>query len=253
MNRGIYDIAVLVDPTKPWNSGAAPQAQWNGKIFYQFGASTGQPRRQSRSSSNWTNDMALSRGYLVAQSSMTDSALNSNRVSMSETVMMMKEHVGDRYGPVKFTMGSGCSGGSINSNMNASIMPGNLDGITISCAYPDSETTGIEVADCTLLAEAYNKPQWNGLQAGLTQAQINAKKAAVNGHPDQTGCHGWYNAFGSNGKVGNYVQRGVQNSAAGVTGPLTTATTNNCQMPLPRGYDPAANPHGPRCHAGGDR
>jgi len=249
MNRGIYDIAVLFDPAKPWTSGAAPQAQWNGKILYQFGASTGQPRRQSRSSSSWTNDMALSRGFLVAQNSMTDSALNSNRVSMSETVMMMKEHVGDRYGQVKFTIGSGCSGGSINSNMNASIMPGNLDGITISCAYPDSETTGIEVLDCTLLAEAYNKPQWTALQAGLTQAQINAKKAAVNGHPDQTGCHGWYNAFGSNGKVGNYVQRGVQNSATGVTGPLTTATTNNCQMPLLGVYDPVDNPTGPRCHA----
>jgi hypothetical protein len=166
-------------------------------------------------------------------------------------VMMMKEHVGDRYGPVKFTMGSGCSGGSINSNMNASIMPGNLDGITISCAFPDSETTGIEVGDCTLLAEAYNKPGWAALQAGLTQAQINAKKAAVNGHPDQTGCHGWYNAFGSNGKVGNYVQRGVQNSASGVTGPLTNppVTTNNCQMPLAGVYDPVTNPTGPRCHA----
>jgi hypothetical protein len=249
MNRGIYDIAVLFDPTQPWASGAAPQAQWNGKILYQFGASTGQPRRQSRSSSNWTNDLALSRGYMVAQNSMTDSALNSNRVSMAETVMMMKEHVGDRYGQIKFTMGSGCSGGSINSNMNASIMPGNLDGITISCAYPDSETTGIEVGDCTVLAEAYNKPEWVALQAGLTQAQINAKKAAVNGHPDQTGCHGWYNAFGSNGKVGNYVQRGVQNSATGVTGPLTTATTNNCQLPLAAVYDPVTNPTGPRCHA----
>ena len=249
MNRGIYDIAVLFDPAKPWSNGAAPQAQWNGKVLFQFGASTGQPRRQSRSTSNWTNDLALSRGYLVAQNSMTDSLQNSNRVSMAETVMMMKEHVGDRYGPVKFAMGSGCSGGSINSNMNASIMPGNLDGITISCAFPDSETTGIEVADCSLLAEAYNKPQWTALQAGLTQAQINAKKAAVNGHPDQTGCHGWYNAFGSNGKVGNYVQRGVQNSATGVTGPLSATTTNNCQLPLGMVYDPVTNPTGARCHA----
>ena len=237
MNRGIYDIAVLVD-------------HWNGKVLYQFGASTGQPRRQSRSSSNWTSgEAALSRGYLVAQNSMTDSALNSNRVSMAETVMMMKEHIGDRYGQIKFTIGTGCSGGSINSNMNASIMPGNLDGITISCAYPDSETTGIEVGDCTLLAEAYNKPQWLALQGGLTQAQINAKKAAVNGHPDQTGCHGWYNAFGSNGKVGNYVQRGVQNSATGVTGPLSATTTNNCQLPLEMVYNPATNATGARCHA----
>ena len=249
MNRGIYDIAVLFNPAQPWPSGAAPQPQWNGKILFQFGASTGQPRRQARSTSVWTNDLALSRGYLVAQNSMTDSLLNSNRVGMAETVMMMKEHVGDRYGQVKFTMGTGCSGGSINSNMNASIMPGNLDGITISCAFPDSETTGIEVGDCTLLAEAYNKPEWTALQAGLTQAQINAKKAAVNGHPDQTGCHGWYNAFGSNGKVGNYLQRGVQNSLTGVTGPIAAAVTNNCQLPLAAVYDPATNPTGPRCHA----
>jgi hypothetical protein len=254
MNRGIYDLAVLFNPAQPWTSGAAPQAQWNGKILYQFGAATGQPRRQARSTSVWTNDLALARGYLVAQNSMTDSSLNSNRVSMSETVMMMKEHVGDRYGPVKFTMGSGCSGGSINSNMNASIMPGNLDGITISCAFPDSETTGIEVGECVLLAEAYNQAPWTALQAGLTQAQINAKKAAINGHPDQTGCHGWYNSFGSNAKVGNYVQRFVLNSASGLVGTIPTPDprsqpTNNCQLPLDAVYDPVANPNGPRCHA----
>jgi hypothetical protein len=248
MNRGIYDIAVLFNPAQPWTSGAAPQAQWNGKILYQFGASTGQPRRQARPATSWTNDLALSRGYLVAQSSMTDSSLNSNRVSMAETVMMMKEHVGDRYGQVKFTMGSGCSGGSINSNMNASIMPGNLDGITISCAFPDSETTGIEVGDCVLLAEAYAKPAWTALQAGLTQAQINAKKAAINGHPDQTGCHGWYNSFGSNGKVGNYVPRGVLSSATGALGTIG-AMTNNCQLPFGLVYDPVTNPNGARCHA----
>ncbi len=48
INRGIYDIAVLFDPAKPW-SALAPQAQWNGKVVYSFGASTGQPRLQFRS------------------------------------------------------------------------------------------------------------------------------------------------------------------------------------------------------------
>ena len=33
MNRGIYDIAVLFDPAKPWTA-LAPQAQWNGKVVY---------------------------------------------------------------------------------------------------------------------------------------------------------------------------------------------------------------------------
>jgi hypothetical protein len=242
---------VLFNPSQPWASGVAQQVQWNGKVLYQFGASTGQPRRQARPATNWTgSDAALSRGYLVAVNSMTDSSLNSNRVSMSETVMMMKERVGDRYGPIKFTMGNGCSGGSINSNTNASIMPGNLDGITISCAYPDSETTGIEVGDCTLLAEAYNKAPWAALQAGLTPAQVNAKKAAINGHPDQTGCHGWYNAFGSNGKVGNYTQRFVVDYTSGAIGTLPGAQpTNNCQMPLAGVYDPVTNPTGARCNA----
>ncbi|HEX6691623.1 MAG TPA: DUF6351 family protein, partial [Burkholderiales bacterium] len=84
--------------------------------------------------------------------------------------------------------------------------------------------------------------------------QINAKKAAVNGHPDQTGCQGWYNAFGSNGKVGNYVQRFVLDFGTGVIGTFPppapqSQPTNNCQLPLGMVYDASTNPHGARCHA----
>jgi len=251
MNRGIYDIAVLFDPTKPWTA-TAPQPQWNGKVYYQFGASTGQPRRQLRPAPSWTDDRSLSRGFMVVQNSMTDSLQNSNRVNMAETVMMMKEHIGDTYGPIRYTMGTGCSGGSINSHMTMSIMPNLLDGFTVSCAYPDSETTGIEVGDCVLLVEAYQKPEW--LQAmvtgGYTQAQINAKKAAINGHEDQTACHGWFNLFGSNAKAGNYAQRTVP-AANNATGLITTAATqvNNCQLPAALVYDPVTNPNGARCNA----
>ncbi len=250
MNRGIYDIAVLFDPTRPW-SATSPQAQWNGKILYVFGASTGQPRRQSRPAPNWpSEDKALSRGYMFVASNMTDSARNSNRVLMSETVMMLKEHVADNYGPIKFTMGQGCSGGSINSHMNASINPGLLDGVTINCAYPDSETTGIEVADCVQLVEAYQKPPWTALMGAAPAATVNAKKTAINGHLDQTGCHAWYNAFGSNGKVGLYQQRTVPagNNATGVIVQSPT-TVNNCELPNALVYDPITNPTGARCSA----
>ena len=249
MNRGIYDIAVLFDPTKPWTP-TAPQAQWNGKVLYQFGASTGQPRRQLRPAPSWTDDKSLSRGYMVVQNSMTDSLQNSNRVMMAETVTMMKERIVDGYGPVKFTMGSGCSGGSINSHMAMSITPNLIDGFTISCAYPDSETTGIEVGDCSLLVEAYQKPAWLNLMTsqGYTQAQINARKAAINGHEDQTACHGWQNLFGNNAKAGNYFPRLVAENATGrmVTQPTST---NNCQLPASQVYDAATNPNGERCNA----
>lgn len=250
MNRGIYDIAVLFDPTRPAWTATAPQPQWNGKVYFQFGASTGQPRRQVRPAPAWTNDATLSRGFMVVQNSMTDSATNSNRVSMTETVMMMKERIADAYGAIRYTLGTGCSGGSINSNQNASIAPGQLDGIVISCAFPDSETTAIEVGDCVQLVEAYQRPQWLALMttAGYTQAEINARKAAINGHPDQTGCHGWFNAFGSNAKAGNYMQRFVASQTTGAISTIATPT-NNCQLPIAAVYDPVANPAGPRCNA----
>ena len=251
MNRGIYDIAVLFDPTKTWAANA-PQTGWNRKVVFNFGASTGQPRRQSRPATAWSgSDLQLGRGVMVIANGMTDSARNSNRVLMSETVLMMKEHVADNYGPIRFTIGSGCSGGAINSNMAASIFPGLLDGITTSCTYPDSETTSMEVGDCVFLTEAYQKPEWLALMTGQTQAQINARKAAINGHPDQSACHAWVNAFGSNGRAGLYNQRVVANNTTGamITQP---AVVNNCELPNSAVYDPAnaaATATLPRCNA----
>src|SRR5437867_6981273 len=253
LNRGIYDFAVLFDPTKPVWTPTAPQPQWNGKLLYTFGASTGQPRQQFRSEQNWVvagitgtnDDSALRLGFMVADNSLTDSLYNSNRVLNAETLMMMKEHIVDTYGPLAFTMGNGCSGGSIQQNTAASIFPGLLDGIQPSCDYPDSITTGLEVTDCVLLVNFYAGPEWTSLMSGLTQPQINAKKTGINGHLDQLGCHSWNNAFGFNNKPGNYVPTLVIN-AAGAMAPVG-APRNNCRLPAALVYDPATNPNGTRC------
>ena len=244
MNRGIYDIAVLFDTTKPWTA-LAPQPQWNGKVVYTFGASTGQPRLQFRTEQNWADDSALSRGFMVVDNSLTDSFFNSNRVLVSETLMMMKEHIVDTYGQIQYTMGNGCSGGSIQQNTAASIFPGLLDGIQPSCDYPDSITTTLEVGDCVLLVNVYATTNWTSLMTGLTQAQINAKKTAINGHLNQLGCHSWNNAFGFNNKPGNYVPTLVVNQA-GAIAPVG-APRNNCRLPAALVYDPVTNPNGTRC------
>jgi hypothetical protein len=245
INRGIYDIAVLFDPTKAWTA-LAPQTQWNGKVVYTFGASTGQPRLQFRSEQNWADDLALSRGFMVVDNSLTDSLYNSNRILVAETLMMMKEHIVDRYGEIEYTLGNGCSGGSIQQNTAASTFPGLLDGIQPSCDFPDSITTGLEVADCVLLVNFYAGPEWTALVAGLTQAQINAKKTAINGHLDQIGCHSWNNAFGFNNKPGNYIPTLVINNTTGATAPVG-APRNNCRLPAALVYDPVTNPTGTRC------
>lgn len=244
LNRGIYDIAVLFDPTQPWKP-TAPQPAWNGKVVYTFGASTGQPRKQYRSEQSWVDESALSRGFMVVLNSLTDSLYNSNRVLMSETVMMMKEHVIDTYGSIRYTIGNGCSGGSINQLTNASISPGLIDGIQPSCTYPDAQTTSIEVSDCQLLVNFYNSAPWKSLTAGLSQAAIDAKKAAINGHLDQSGCHAWVNLFANIDRPGNYVPNVVINANGDVL--ALGASRNNCQLPASTVYDPVTNPTGTRC------
>ena len=254
LNRGIYDIAVLFDPTKPAWTPTAPQPQWNGKLLYTFGASTGQPRQQFRSEQNWViagingtnDDSALRLGFMVADNSLTDSLFNSNRVLNAETLMMMKEHIVDTYGELKYTMGNGCSGGSIQQNTAASIFPGLLDGIQPACDYPDSITTGLEVGDCVLLVNFYAGPEWTSLMAGKSQTEINLKKAAIDGHLDQRGCQQWNNQFGFNNKPGNYTPVNVIDATTGALAPQG-APRNNCRLPAALVYDPVTNPNGTRC------
>ena len=160
--------------------------------------------------------------------------------------MMMKEHIADTYGEITYTLGNGCSGGSIQQNTAASIYPGLLDGIQPSCDYPDSITTGLEVGDCVLLVNFYAGPEWAALMSGLTQAQINAKKTAINGHLDHLGCQSWNNAFGHNNKPGNYVPVLVVNQTTGALAPVG-APRNNCLLPAALVYDPVTNPNGTRC------
>jgi hypothetical protein len=247
INRGIYDIAVLFDPAQsaPWTP-LSPQPQWNGKVVYTFGASTGQPRQQFRTEQNWADDAALALGFMVVDHSLTDSLYNSNRILVNETVLMMKEHIVDTYGEIKFTMGNGCSGGSIQQNTVASTFPGLLDGIQPSCDYPDAITTGLEVSDCVQLVNFYAGPDWTALMAGLTQSQINAKKTAINGHLDHVGCQSWNNAFGFNNQPGNYIPTLVINQTTGAMAPVG-APRNNCRLPAARVYDPVTNPNGTRC------
>jgi hypothetical protein len=116
----------------------------------------------------------------------------------------------------------------------------------VSCDYPDVLTTLLEVADCVMLVNAYQTPEWLALQTGLTQAQINAKKAAINGHLDQLGCHSWNNSFGFINKPGNYVPLLVVDQNTGALAP-TGASRNNCLLPAAQVYDPLTNPTGTRC------
>ncbi|MGI1679349.1 MAG: hypothetical protein K6L75_11490 [Cellvibrionaceae bacterium] len=226
INRGIYDIAVVTDMSEGFSV-------WNKKLVHIFGGSTGTPRRQMPPNSSWQNDDVLSRGFMVSVSSLTDQALNANKVVAAETVMMIKEHVNEQYGLIKNTIGSGCSGGSIMQLVIAGTYPGILDGIQPACTYPDSHTTSMEVTDCVLLENYFDSTEFKVLTSDLNEADINKKRASIAGHLNEKACMAWSRSFGHSNNPGNFERNGQE--------------VNNCKLPKNWVYDKESNPEGVRC------
>ena len=212
-NRGIYRVAVLYDPTKPFEPWAS-QPGWNHKLFYPYGASCGTIHSQS-DAQDVQNDLALSRGFMVATSSMNVLGNNCNDVTSAESVLMLKEHIVDRYGEIRYTMASGCSGGSIGQHMTNNAYPGLVQGIQPNCSYEDNTTTGNEVEDCHLLFDYFT----------MTSPQLwtAAQEAAVAGEETFAPCALWEALFTS-----------VDDPQGG------------CGLPADQDYDPDTNPTGCR-------
>ena len=227
INRGLYDIAVLHDPASPEDELNA----WNRKLLWQFGGSTGYLRRQAEPVSTWALDYALGKGFMVAVSSHTDASRNANRVVAAETVIMLKEYVSDRYGLVRYTMGHGCSAGSMQQNIIASMYPGTLNGLVLACSFPDSDGHAQEIFDAFLLNQYFESDTFAQLNEGLTDTEINRKRAEIAGHKDAN-------------SVKNFGQFRFA-YVPGVWG--DEPMNNNCRLPNDLVYDPERNTDGVRC------
>jgi hypothetical protein len=215
-DRGIYSVAVLFDPAKPFTP-FAPQTGWNHKVMWPFGGG-GQSHHTSDLPGGVLDDTSLSRGFLVATSGLNVQGSNNNDVVTAESVTMLKEHVVETYGEIRYTIGEGCSGGSIQQQELAEEYPGLLDGILPNCSFPDLWTTGTEVSDCGLLVNFF---------AGAT-GWTDAQKAAVAGTKDTSACQAWNVSF-------------VPTSRPDLA--------TNCGFTAgdPRVYDAVRNPGGARC------
>ena len=154
MDRGLYDVAVLDNPSAGWAPWAS-QPGWNHKVLYQFGGGTA-PWHTNGAPQNDLVDLALSRGFLVANNNLNIRGNNANDVVSAEALMMLKEHIAETYGSIRYTIGAGCSGGSIQQHQIAANYPGLLDGIQPNCSFQDSWTTANEVNDCHLLRHYFN-------------------------------------------------------------------------------------------------
>jgi hypothetical protein len=182
LDRGIHEIAVLYDPAKPWTPWE-PQPQWNRKLYIPFGAGCEYSHLQGNPGSV-QNDMALSRGFMVASSSNTQYGTHCNDVTSAETVMMLKEQITETYGEIRYTMSTGGSGGAHQQNLHSSNYPGLLQGIMPSAHFEDTWTPYREFADCALLARFYAQQ----VTAGTPWTE--AQKARTDGHANAATCEG---------------------------------------------------------------
>jgi Tannase-like family of unknown function (DUF6351) len=224
-DRGIYDIAVLYDPTKPWTPWD-PQPGWNGKAFFRAGGSCDTGHVQGDYQSAALQETSLVRGFAVLTSGMTVLGFNCNDVVAAEALMMVKEHFIETYGQIRYTMGEGCSGGSTLIYSIAANYPGLLDGLLPSCAFPDMWEFTQSAQDCALLTRAF--------QARPAMWQDDLAQTAVTGFQTDHTCSAWQSPWQALFQPG-YTPGCV---ASRMPGPHPAADFV---------YDPQRNPNGTRC------
>src|SRR5947199_56679 len=193
-DRDQYQVAALFDPAKPW-APWAPQRGWNHKLLITHGASCGIDH-QSGSAPSVTGDTvgvpgapavgtsspttALGMGFAVMSTALDNAGHNCNIATQAESLVMTKEHLVDHYGTLRYTIGTGCSGGSLVQQQVANAYPGIYQGILPQCSFPDSWSTGQQLAAYHFDRGYFEDPTKWGKGIAWTPTQI----AAVEGHPN---------------------------------------------------------------------
>jgi len=210
INRTIYRLAILDDPATP-----ASQDGWNGRLAVSFGGGAAAAWHQGVNKVDAANsDLYLSRGFAHLVATELVNGLHGNGVLQAETLMMLKEHFIEEYGPPKWTVGNGGSGGAIQQLVITQTYPGLLDGLQPSASFPDST---LQVPDCGLLQRVF---------AASPQTWTRDKQQVVIGFSAGT-CASW---------AATFVPMWKSNNKAG------------CQLSDPSlVYDRVTNPKGARC------
>jgi len=229
INRAVYVIAILHDPAGPLSTPVTRTSGYNGRLVYSFGGGCQAGYHQGRSVGGLTatsnnlddgqvgyQDYFLARGYGVIAGSLNVTGTTCADVISAETAMMIKERFIEEFGPPRYTIGAGGSGGSMQQHLLGNNYPGLLDGIMPGRAYQDQMSFLNPLFDCELLVNAINGSAltWNP-----------AQKTAVSGEQDFGYC--------------------VSNGAR-----YPNLRANNCNVtsiPPALVYNPATNPGGARC------
>ena len=152
-NRGIYQIAVLVDPTKPITPWSTEQP-WNRKYVNTFGGACSVNYTQP-TVGDVRDATRLGLGFAVGTSSLNTYANSCSDVISAEALMMTKEIVTERWGAIRYTIGDGGSAGTMQQHMISGSYPGLLNGLMTSLLYEDHWFQVVDSFDCLLLSKYF--------------------------------------------------------------------------------------------------
>ncbi|MEX2131188.1 MAG: DUF6351 family protein, partial [Pseudohongiellaceae bacterium] len=164
INRAIYQIAILHDPSGPAPSPLAEPGAWNERLVYTFGGGCEAGFFQGSSTGGVLNDNMLSLGYALASSTLNVNAQGGcNDVVSAETTMMVKEHFAETYGVPRYTIGRGGSGGAMQQLLIAGAYPGILDGLLPSNTFADAVSYMTDSQECAGILKNYVNDPARGL------------------------------------------------------------------------------------------
>ncbi|WP_101675326.1 DUF6351 family protein [Alloalcanivorax mobilis] len=181
-NRDRYQIMALYQPDQEWNA-LHPQPQWNHKLLIHHGGNVGvsygpgePPNGDIAGTAPEGAELllgdsitvALGRGFITLSSAQANLGHNVNLVTAAESLMMAKERIVEQYGELRYTIGTGCSGGAIAQQHIANAYPGIYQGIIVQCSYPDAWTTATQFADYNLLSQYFGNQIPTGPQDFLS-------------------------------------------------------------------------------------
>jgi hypothetical protein len=190
-DRDQYKILTLFTPDADWQPWA-PQPQWNRKVLITHGGNcgadytTGTAPLNDYSGTIPENPVfeqsyitALGRGFMVMSTALDNTGHNCDIPLGAESLMMAKERLVEQYGELRYTIGTGCSGGSIAQATIANSYPGIYQGLLTMCSYPDTFSAGLQFTDLHLLRLYFEDPTkwapgviWTPLEWGDIEGHI---------------------------------------------------------------------------------
>ena len=158
MNRGIYQNAILHDPTvEAAPSPFAPPRAWNRRLLavHGSGCPSGWYIQGAALGVSVLDEVRLSKGYGVFNNTLNHPTNSCNAFLAGETTMMGKEHFIETFGVPLYTISTGGSGGAYTSLQVADAFPGLIDGVDIRATFPDALAIASSGLDAHLLAHYF--------------------------------------------------------------------------------------------------